>query len=95
MLKLLPPIVIVAAAGAASAQDNCHPRDDVFAYLAGEYGELPVAMGLSDGSSFQTWANTETGSWTILVVHPDGTACMLTAGGDFMTPRQPAKGEAL
>ncbi|MCJ8336652.1 MAG: hypothetical protein MJH10_20905 [Epibacterium sp.] len=44
MLKLLPPIVIVAAAGAASAQDNCHPRDDVFAYLAGEYGELPVAM---------------------------------------------------
>ncbi|MCK9544726.1 MAG: hypothetical protein M0R03_22130 [Novosphingobium sp.] len=68
-------------AGEALAQ-ACLPIADVEAVLHGRYGESPRFQGLTEGLSaiWQAWLNEATGTWTIVVLRPDGSACPVIAG---------------
>ncbi len=65
----------------AAAQSNCGPMTRIAAALASRYGEAPVASGLSgSGAAIVLFATPDGGTFTVLVVRPDGTACGLASG---------------
>ena len=83
-------LVALASADMTHAQNvfapnaNCAARDAVLARLANGYGETRQSVGLdSDQALVETYANDESGSWTITVTLPDGTTCLLAAGQSF------------
>ena len=57
--------------------------------LASDYGEAPAQQGVADCALVQLWRNPETGTWTILLVAPDGTVCALASGEDWMQAAAP------
>lgn len=68
----------------------CSGPDVLPDLLARDYGEAPAEQGVADGALVQLWRNAETGSWTILLISPDGTVCALASGGDWMEANSPA-----
>jgi len=77
------------AAGAALAfsgpargeQTVCDLRHKVVEHLASKYGEAVSAWGVSSaGALVEVFENPETGTWTITVTAPGGTACLVGAG---------------
>ena len=83
VLGLVIAVLALIAVSEARAQSNCAGAADMFAYLSEQYGESPVTLGLINGNSVQTWANVETGTWTVIVVQPGGMACPIASGNDF------------
>lgn len=85
---LIIGIALVAAAIAfflarpAVAQSNtCAPKDYLVQQMALMYGESRVFAGLNgSGKMVEIWLNPATGSWTAVIVSPDGTACAVSAG---------------
>ncbi len=73
----------LAVAAQAQAQLACGSRDSFIAQLDAKYGETRHSMGLSNNSVVELFANEATGTWTILITSPEGTACMLVAGQAF------------
>lgn len=77
-------LVALVAASPASAQMQCGGYADAVAHLSSEYGESLAVRGMDGaGDVVEMFANPDTGTWTALIVRPDGTACMVAAGGDF------------
>ncbi|MCH8953352.1 MAG: hypothetical protein IID49_14705 [Proteobacteria bacterium] len=92
VLTTLVGIVLPAApAGAqmarvqmARVQMVCGKRADMVRQLDEKYGETRRSMGLAEGRGVvELYASEETGSWTILITSPQGTACMMAAGQAF------------
>lgn len=50
--------------------------------LTSTFGESRRHRGLIEGGEtlLEVWRNDETGSWTTILIKPDGAACGLTAG---------------
>lgn len=66
---------------AAQGMPTCAPRADIVAHLQKKYGETRRGLGLQNrGSVTEVFVSSETGTWTILVTRPDGTACAVAAG---------------
>lgn len=76
--------MLVAAAlfpfQAVQAQTVCGPRAAFVEQLARQHGEQTSALGLAAGGRIVEVLSARGGSWTILVVRPDGVACVLAAG---------------
>lgn len=73
----------LAMASPAFAQPQCAPYEAVAVGLYRNYGEELASRGLSAGMILETWANVETGTWTIIAVGPDLVACLVTSGDGF------------
>ena len=61
----------------------------VFGYL----GEVATWQGLSPNARMvETFANPDTGTWTITITTPDGTTCLAAAGDRYQAvkPGDPA-----
>ncbi len=59
----------------------CHPYNDLASQLDQKYHEAPVSMGIqSNGNLLQVFSSTESGTWTILSIAPNGRPCVLAAG---------------
>lgn len=87
-MKLALALILAAAPAAAI---TCLPQADLYATLSAEYNEAPQMQGLSgDGKLMQLWAS-EAGTWTLIVITPQGQACVVGVGGDFMDARQRPK----
>lgn len=67
----------------AVAQENCAAFPEVASALVAKYGEGIVGQGLYQGTILQMWANPETGTWTIVIVRPDGIACIPASGDNW------------
>jgi len=69
----------------AHAAAPCQERGAVLAKLAKNYAEAPVAIGMaSNGGVLEVLAaESETGSFTIIVTMPNGMSCMLASGRHF------------
>ena len=87
---LIPALVLATVAGItlpaapAEAQMVCGKRTEMVRQLSEKYGETRRSMGLAEGRGVvELYASEETGSWTILVTSPQGTACMMAAGESF------------
>jgi hypothetical protein len=78
--------VLILAAGQAFAQSNCAARSQVVERLASHYGESRRSIGLgADNRVMEVFASTETGTWTIVVTHPNGLSCLVASGRAFET----------
>jgi len=71
--QLYPRTVAVPCAGPRVLPD----------LLNRHYGESVAGQGVAGGTLVQLWRNRQTGSWTILLVSPDGAACALASGEDW------------
>lgn len=73
---------LAASAPPAFAQQaTCGSHDKISETLQTQYGESVVARGLQSATRlFEVWRSGETGSWTMLVVLPTGTACVMASG---------------
>jgi len=78
-------IALILTATAATAQNNeCGPRDVVIERLASKYGETRHSIGLGgSGVVMETFANAETGTWTITVTTPNGLTCLIAYGQSY------------
>lgn len=83
---LLALSLVVAGTTVAQAQQSrpCGARDRVLERLAEGYGESRQAVGLgANNSVVETFANTETGTWTITVTMPTGMTCLVASGQSY------------
>jgi hypothetical protein len=89
-------LILAILALPAHAQQQCPPRAMVVADLAKKFGETQRTTGWVGGANetpitavMETYANDDTGTWTILLARPDGTACMLASGGGWIGDDDP------
>ncbi len=86
----------LAAASASKAQNRlCGNRDQVIAQLESVHGESRQSVGLQPNARvMETFANPDTGSWTIIVSLPTGMSCLVAAGEAYQAeakgPHTPA-----
>ncbi len=73
-----------AAPTAAAGLLLCAKYEAIAADLRQVYDERPVASGISRAGKayMELWAS-ESGTWTILVVLPNGLSCVTNSGRDF------------
>lgn len=86
-------LCLVATVAQADSHPACAPHDAQIAYLTAAFGETVQASGVTDRQQFmELLGNRKTDTWTLVLTAPDGTACMMTAGGLLMQtpPGDPA-----
>ncbi len=76
----------------ASAGAVCGDRTSLLKQLAGNYKEAPASMGLAANGSVVEVTKSETGTWTILLTHPNGVTCVIAAGEHWENLKQKAVG---
>jgi hypothetical protein len=74
------------------AQQNCMPREQAIEFLADEFGEGRIGMGLADNQIVELYTNPDTGTWTIVTSFPNGQTCLLAEGSDYLTVEPEPKG---
>lgn len=92
----LAAALAVGIATPVAAQDQqCGPAEALHANLATRYDETPRAQGLSHTGQeiIVIYGSEASGSWSLVVVRPDGTACLLAAGQMFRALEAVATGE--
>ncbi len=84
MIRLLPLLALVACNPVHAQNMQCGAHAEVIVGLADRYGENRRMSGLDGGGNvIEIFANTATGTWTALIVQPNGMACMVAAGENF------------
>ena len=83
--------MLLALPSAALAQSPCLPRDKMVDHLANRYNERPVSMGLEiSGKLIELFTTADGSTWTLVMIMPDGPACVVAAGVEWMN-REPVK----
>ena len=93
MLRLTLAALVAALPAAAAAQQMvCAPYPRVVESLGGTFGELPRFRALDKrGGLMMALANAKTTTWTMIVVRPDGVACVVGAGEGWTEMQTPEK----
>lgn len=91
VILMLVLLIAYVAQPARSQPAPCGPRNAVEKRIWTEYGESIVGAGLSQGGIVYVTENPQTGTFTILIRRPDGTACVMLGGSgwasiDAVTP---------
>jgi hypothetical protein len=75
-------MVLVAAMPLSSTANagQCGPKQLVTEQLGDRYGEINFASGIAVDSSVKFFGNPTTGTWSIVVIKPDGLACVTATG---------------
>ncbi len=82
MLRLALCFLLIGSP--AIAQTQCGGYADAVAFLMERYGESLTVQGIDGtGRVIAMFSNPDTGTWTALIVTPDGNACLVADGGDF------------
>ena len=83
MRRILTAILLLLAGPALAQESSCGQRADVVGYLAANYSETPVGLGLtSDGNVLEVVVSRD-GTWTMIVTMPNGVSCAVAAGADW------------
>ena len=93
LLMLALPLLAATAAASAATDGSmpCGKRDELLGHLFGKYNEEPVAMGLAtNGSVVEVLASHAGDSFTIVYTTPNGLTCMMAAGSNWETVKQPS-----
>lgn len=86
-------VALLSISSPAVAQEpKCAPYDQVEAMLAAEFQETRVQQGIvGDGQAMLLiFASPNGGTWSAVMVRPDGVACLAAAGSDWQTRNDPA-----
>lgn len=80
-LSLAVGATLIAVQNANAQGSRCAPREMVVDRLAEGFGESrrSVALG-ANNAVVETFASTETGTWTITVTMPNGMTCVVASG---------------
>lgn len=73
----------LAAMPARAQVLQCLPLDQAIATLATRYGEGPRIRAMMGGGDVLVITASPAGTWTALIVEPDGKACMVASGEAF------------
>ena len=76
---------IPVVAQAEPQQKACMPFEQARKALGDSYGEVVTSVGIAGNGKnmLAILSNPETGTWTALVVSPEGTACGIGGGEDW------------
>ena len=88
--------LVITAVPAHSQGGLCGKRSAVVAQLESTHGERRVSLGIQQGKRVvETFANIETGTWTIITSTPAGVSCLIAAGQSFQleAPAETEEGE--
>ena len=83
LVRIATALALLAATPAANAEETraCAERSSVVRKLEERFGETLRSLGLHrDDGLVEIYSSEATGTWTILLTHPDGMACLLAAG---------------
>ena len=83
-MKLIATALALAVASCSPAMAQapiCAPTLEMWDGL-GEYGETRQSIAIhSEGdAAVETWANVDTGSWTVILTSPNGVSCIALHG---------------
>lgn len=83
-MKLIATALALAVASCSPAMaqaPTCGPTLEMWDGL-GEYGETRQSIAIhSEGeAAVETWANVDTGSWTVILTSPMGQSCIALHG---------------
>lgn len=97
MMRAIPLVLVLAlAASAAAAQQRqmCAPRQALIDKLAADFGEVPIAGGVDGGGQLIEILTSPSGTWTLLIVVPGKTACIMGSGDGWREypPSVPGRG---
>ena len=62
---------------------DCNDSQSAWRNLNENYGETRQSVAASRGALVETWANTETGTFTVLITSPLGISCVAIQGTDW------------
>ena len=78
---LLTMCLLMVGAGYTVTEQSCGSYVTMKAKLKGKYHEVKRgAYYESDRALIEVWSNGDGGTWTILRVYANGTACVVAAG---------------
>lgn len=86
MTRILTAAIFAVPMAYASpvAAATCGPRDTMVMALASKFGEARKTVALDGRKNMvETFANDATGTWTVTLTRPNGTACIVAAGKNF------------
>jgi hypothetical protein len=95
---LWPSLIVLGAIGVASVASNsalagsplCNERTVVLKTLEKDYGEKPIAFGITEnGALVQLIAAKDGKTWTLVIHNPKGISCLMAAGETWKTRREP------
>ena len=95
-LILAPLLALAAVIGPspATAQAQCAGLADVLARLSTRWQESALWTGArDDGRSVTITVAPDGGTWTVLLVDPSGTACLVASGSSWKVPSLPKPGQ--
>ncbi|MCF1502890.1 hypothetical protein L0F51_03805 [Afifella sp. H1R] len=69
--------------GMPAVRPNCNEAGAMMLDLAMRYGETPLVRGTIGPRRMVTLVNPDTGTWTVIVIRPDGLACQVASGEDW------------
>ena len=85
-------ILALCLAAPAQAQTPCTGLPDALAALAARYAEAPRVSGLMANGQLLIITASEAGGFTVLIVTPEGLACMAASGEGFALTEAPKPG---
>lgn len=84
LVALCIAVLVILTGLAAKAQTpQCTGLPDALTALQQRYGEVPRVSGLASNGSLMVITASEAGGFSVLLVTPDGAACMVAAGEGF------------
>ena len=83
MRTVLAALAAVMLCASASGQPVCLPYPHLSAQLARLFGEHRTGRGVLDEGMASEIFLSPSGSWTFVVVRPDGIACVVASGREW------------
>ncbi|WP_299370462.1 hypothetical protein [uncultured Tateyamaria sp.] len=96
ILAGLAPLAMAAFHGSAIAQQSapCSPAEVLKDRLTSTYQEHPIWRGMASETQMVTvFAHRDGGSFSIVVTHANGLACLVSAGTGWEAFTLPEEGE--
>ena len=90
--RLAHSAALILLALPAQGQTPCTGLPDALAALAARYDEAPRVSGLTSTGALTIVTASEAGGFSVLLVSPDGVACMVAAGEGFALTEAPKPG---
>lgn len=59
---------------------SCAERGFIRDFLENRFGETPVAQSMAGQGVVQMWENRDSGTWTLVLLMPSGTHCVVISG---------------
>ena len=79
-VSMLATFIFALNVTAANAQAICGERAKFLDHLRKNHKEAPSSIGITSTGQILEVLTSETGTWTIILTHPNGLTCMVASG---------------